>query len=822
MTVGDALGQFLPKPEAGTVGEAFGDTFVEPERRDQFTVGGRETGVDIPDAARPIMNFAEAFNQQLAKFLSAPIELIEEGFRAVGVDPLKEPGDATRATIDAFESVGISATPMEGLSEELGKNAFSGMLSLAALTAAAPAAVARTAVSDPSTTQRVVNDLGRFFIKRPGIAATTEAGAVTGQTIGGREFGPAGEISGAVIGGMSAATVGPALRFGVKNLPVVAAATIGGAVGAPAGLPGVIGGSGLAGVAAKKVTGSVVRSAQRLLGRVPPLEPEPLLVPPREGAATSAAAQAVESGLATSEREITSILSKLPQQTAEEASVALRAGLDRALRIARTQESAGFTDEFLAERTAADELVAAAQEMLATLKPKSPGTPTEQIRRVINEFTQKTSAEAQKRLQVLRESVGGQAGQENLVAKEVTAGEIQAFRADLLDAARSNGAGPNPSRRMVRNLNILADAALDSMKAVDEEVIDAARATSRRLNELFFRGPVGRVMRRTTAGESAVEEEAAAQTLLRRPAGFRQIGPIAKEFGSQEVEGLTRDSIRALFRVAAEQGGQSAQLWLRRNASAVDSFADEAIKLQGIADNLAAAHATKAATEKGALARFASQDPEIGIRRVFSSANPAQTAREIITKINSDPEAVSGFRSEILAELFRLNGFSAVKLKADLDAGKTRRLIEAALPDDMFARLKNIVNTAAKVETGTARVPGVAVPILGPILGLTARFIGAGLGRRVAAIGGGQATIQQTGAAATFSKTFMERITGKINPAEAFARAVSDPEFERLMLTAMPVTAKEVTALSRSLRALISAEAAARAAATGRDNRRDQ
>lgn len=806
LTVGDALGSIIEEQQ--TVGEAL--TFLEPRDPDEFTVGGYKTGVPIPNAARPIMNFAEAFNQHLAMFLAAPVELIEMGFRAAGADLFLKPGDATQATIEAFESVGVDATPLVGLSNEIGGNAFRGMLALAGLTVAAPAAVIKTSVSNPSTIQRIINDLGRFFLEKPGVAASAEAGAAVVSAIGERAGGPLGEVTGALVGGVGAGAVPSIARIAGKNIPVVLGSSLGAVAGTAGGLSGVLGGAGLGGILAKKATGAATRAWDRLRGRVPPLEPEPILPTVREGLATSEAAQVVETNLAIAEREITNILALLPKQSAEQTSVALKAGLERAVRIARTQESAGFTDEFLAETTTADELVAVARDMLARLKPASPGTPTEQLRRILTEFTAKPkppTAEQRQQLAVLQETLGAAGADAAPVAKKVTAEQIQAFRSDLLDAVRSNGAGPNPSRRMVRNLNILADAALDSMKAVDETVIDAARATSQRLNQLFFRGPVGRVMRKTSAGEPVIEEEVAGATLLRRPAGFRQIEPIAEEFGVSDLEGLTRDSIRAMFRVAAEQGGE--RMFMRRNASAIESFADEAIILRGLADELAVLQATKTAMQKGAFANFAAQDPEVGIRRVFSAANPARLAREIINRIRSDPDAVNGFRGEVLAELFKRNGFSAVKLKADLASGKSMRLLESILDAASLKRLKNVVDIAAKVEVGQLRVPGIGVPILGPILGLVSRYVGAGVMREA-----GARTIQQTGAGATFAKTFVQRITGKIDPATAFARAVTDPAFERLMLSATPVTSKEVAALNRSLRLLISTEAATRAAIT--------
>lgn len=788
-TVGEAFGG-----RSTTIGEAFGRKSGIP-----LTLGGRETGIVLPEAAQPIFDFLQGFNKRVAEATAAPIELIDKGLRLAGGSLLEKPGNATRAVKRAFKGIDIPTAALDGLAADIGKGTFEGVVSLAALTAAAPVAVAKTAVAIPTTAQRVVNDLARFFVERPGIAAVSEAGAVVGAEVGKRIGGPTGEVAGALTGAIGAGAGVQAVKIGAKAIPVVTAAAGGALIGgAAAGPSGAVATGGLAALGTNKLINVTGRGVRRVFGREAPPEAEPIFAPPREGAATSAAKEVIERDLATAERQIAEILATLPEQPPETTSIALRDGLARALKVARAVEKKAFSEGFLAEETTATPLVEAARSMIQSLKKASPKTPNAELRRIINEFT------------VLKKAPSGKRKQR--VVREVTAGEIQDFRSDLLNTARNNGAGPNPSRGLVRNLNILADAALDSLRQVDEEAVNTAITTSRRLNDLFFRGPIGRVMRRTAAGESAVAEEATTGKLLQRPAGFRQIAPIAEEFETGDIVPLTRDAIRATFRAAAEQEGKSAQIFLRKNRSAIESFADEAIKLQGVADELAAAQASKLGAQNGALARFAAQDPQIGINRIFSSANPAETATEIMSRLKGDPEALAGFTNEILAELFRRSGFSAKRLLSEISGGRILRLLESVLPETKLARLKNIVNIGAGVETGELRVTGIRQPILGSLMGLAARFIGAPIAGRVAALGGRAPTIQQTGAGATGAKALMLRLQGKIDPADAFALAVADPAFEKIMLTKVPLTAKELVTMNRSIRAIIATEAAARAA----------
>lgn len=788
-TIGEALGE---KSGTTTIGEALGRKGGIP-----LTFGGRDV-VRVPEAARPIFDFFQGFNKRVAEAIGAPIELIDKGLRLAGTSLLEKPGNATRAVKRAFKSIDIPTDKIDSFAADIGEGTFDGVVSLAALTAAAPVAVANTAAKS-TTVQRVVNELGSFFVKSPGVAAVSEAGAVVGAKVGKRIGGPTGEVVGALAGGVGAGGAVTAVKIGVKAIPVVTAASGGALIGgAAAGPSGAVATGGLAALGTNKLINVGRRGVSRLFGRETPPEAEPIFAPPREGAATSAAKEVIERDLATAERQIAEILETLPEQTPETTSIALRDGLARALKVARAAEKAAFSEGFLAEETKANSLVEAARSMIKSSKKASPKTPNAELQRIINEFT------------VLKKAPGKKT--KRRVVREVPAGEIQDFRSDLLNAARNNGAGPNPSRGLVRNLNILADAALDSLRQVDEEAVNTAISTSRRLNDLFFKGPIGRVMRKTTAGEPAVAEEATTGKLLQQPAGFRQIAPIAEEFEAGDIVPLTKDAIRATFRAAAEQEGKSAQIFLRNNRSAIESFADEAIKLQGVADELAAVQATKLGAQKGALARFSAQDPQIGISRIFSSANPAETATEIMSRIKGNPEALAGFTNEILAELFRRSGFSAQRLKGEISGGRILRLLESVLPETKLTRLKNLVDISAGVETGELRVTGIRQPILGPVLGLTARFVGAALGRKAAAIGGQAPTIQQTGAAATGVKAFVLRLQGKIDPADAFALAVADPAFERVMLTKVPLTSKELVAMNRSIRTIIATEAAARAA----------
>jgi len=752
---------------------------------------------EVPESIQPsmqsIMNFFSGFNRQIAKLVSAPVELVDDAMRIAGTNLLESPGNATDAVVRAFETVGIDSTPVEGFAADLGANTLNTILSLGAVYAAAPTLLAQGAAKAPELTTRVGAELGKIVQTHPALVSATEAGATIGATAGEREGGPAGAMAGALAGGAAPAGVVPLTRFGLRHIPTIAfggvGATTGGILGGPLGAVGggLIGGK--TAIAGRRLAEKAVR---RMLGKEQFEEQSILREDISPGTARAAVEDSLDKQVLETQIEIENIFARLPEDP-EEASILFRAGLKDALEEARKLESSLYTNKFLAKTTGADPLVIAAKTMRNKIASASPASPTEELDRIANEFTKTV----------------GKKGAKREVGRRVTGLRLQQFGSDLLDAQRAALSGLAPNRRLARNLSILKNAVDNALSQIDPIPVSKAKQTSKKLNDLFFKGPVGRVMRRTRAGELSIPEEQTVQTLLKRPGGFRQISKIASEFSVKELEPLTRQAIRSEFRAAAEQGGKNSTRFLKRHKSAINSFSDELIQLQGEAEKLVKLEARHAAIQKSSLTRFVERDPQVAFQRLYLAKDPAAEANGIITTLDDNPEDVLAFQNEFLVDLFKRGGFSAEKIKAMISQPKTERLVNTVLENDpnRLARLTRVIDIASKLESGALTLEGVRQPVLGVLLDVTGRFTGAGIGRRLGKLTGG-ATIQQTGAAASFTKNIFLAMTGRLPPELAFSRAILDPKFEALMMTKVPKNSKELIDFRRAVRGFISSKTA--------------
>ena len=751
-----------------------------------LSVFGVPLAGDTPKILRPILGFTQEFMKGLAGLAALPVEAVDLALRQVGVKVLNKEGNAIEAFRDAMQAAGGSAEqPVSDLVAQLGKEGAEAFVMLAAVTAAAPAMVLKIAQQSPSVLRNIVDQIGRVVIQQPAVTAASEAGATIGGVVGEREGGPVGRVAGAVVGGMGTASIPKLVIIAGKKLPVITAMGTGAVVGGGvAGFPGALGGAGLFTMATNRAFRGVRNVARRHFGRPPPRQP--ILGEPQEGAVLSAVRRIEENEIRAVEAEIDAILRQLPTAPARR-SISLRASIDRAIKAAKKIESKAYSKEFLDQTTNPAPLVNAAKKMAAdpNLAPSSDAVPTKFIHRALSEFK----------------------------GKEVTGRQIQNFRSDLVTAARHAGTGSKANRSLARNIMELADAADDALRQIEADPVDIMHALSRRLNALFFDGPLGKVTR------GSVDPEDVTGRLLKQPRGFRQIEPIAKEFKSPSLVVMTRGSVRATFRAIAEQAGEksgaAATKFMKDFESAINSLADEAIVLQKATAKLVVAQAKRLGIQKGALGRFLANDPDadVALKRIFTAPNPAKMAGDIRRKLIEfgDDDALAAFEHDILAELFRRFGYSAANLKGVLDnRGNIRRLVEAALPESS-ARLFNLVDRAALIETGEETIPGVSrALVIGPLMQLVAKVAGSGFVKKIGKAFGSPATIQATGGGAAFAKAFTQRMTGKIDPEDIFAMAVRDPQFEQLLENAIPLDAQALKSFTAGVKALISAEAASR------------
>jgi hypothetical protein len=779
-------------------------------------------GFDVPEWASPIFNFGNSYKASLANLIGAPVELVDQAFRMAGSELLENEGDAQAALRRGFSAAGLPTDTVDGLSAELGKAAFESQVSLIAMAAAAPKMLLSAVQKAQPRMGEVVDQIGRWMIEQPWIAALTEFGTQMGGPIGERTIGDipvpftdgkhtlmSGEAIGGLVGGGAAGGLPGFVKVAGKSVPTVSGLATGAAVGAPFG-PGVAIGTAVIG---KTVAQRTAGSAWRFFRKGTTPRPDDTMLPePRPMSAASRVDEYVQTQMLQAEKKIDDVIASLPPQDAEEYSIALREGLYKAQKAARAIESEAYPDWFLKQQTEdVGGLIEAAVKMSNQLDIASPRRPSGEISRILRQFGEKTEI--------------GYVSRDNVYGSE-----LQSLRSDLAWAARDARSGESPNKPLAINLEKLVDAADAELRRLPggDEQVDYMHKISKELNDFFFRGPMLELFRKRKSGAPLVPPGKTADKLLVQERGLGQIRGIAERYDQPGLMPLTRNAVRAHFRKVLERAeskpsgpatrgrpGAAAQRWMQKHESAVNSFADESVKLQQYTDQLLAAQNEIIGINKGSLLRFTKKDPDKGVDAIFGSGNPAQSAAEIRAIVAKDPEALAGFEHDFLVQLFQRNRYSAKKLYDSLTeghpekrkfGGATARLVEAALGEEKALRLLDIAKRVSMIETGETKITGVGGPIFHYVYDFAARVGGA------AAVKGiiDQPTIQQAGAGATFTTSFVKRLAGKLDYSEVFSLVVNDPKWEQIVMNEVPLTAKDVRKLNNQMRMLFALEEATR------------
>lgn len=408
---------------------------------------------------------------------------------------------------------------------------------------------------------------------------------------------------------------------------------------------------------------------------------------------------------------------------------------------------------------------------------------------------------------LLRKRTDPATGQQ-VTIKQLSARELQGLRSNLLETVRT--ARSRGKRNKARIASELAEAVRLDIEAanIDVPAFNAARAFSKRYNDIFTSGPIGRVLRLTPEGGEAVSARVTMERLLRDPEGPQAIRTLAEqpEFGRRQLIVEAENALRADFGERAAAGGGPVKL--RRQRRALREFPEVARELVEANDLLRNGLARRRELERGALARFTEADSQQAIKRLISSIDPAGDAGRLVTTLQGDQTALQGLRTGIIEELWRSGGGDAKGFARLLAQPKTERLIQTVLSPRDLRRLNRI--TAAATDISTTR-QSIARTLLTSTARIGFRIGGAQVGRQLAGVTGG-GTVQTPGIVSRAASQTFDRLFVALPPEELMARAVVDSRWERTILSRAPKDLPEMRILLRRVRRLLGAEAGARAA----------
>ena len=777
---------------------------------------------DLPAPAQALVDTTDGFNKLLAEALGTAInvnpvsqgpKLVNQALELLGQEGfLDNPGDGVQALKSAFEKLGLTTgEEIDNTANDVGRALFQNMLIAATIFASAPS---MAVMQGEGLMANLLRNLGQETIRRPGVVAGAELGA----TVGGEildTYGPLGEIAGNILGG----AVGGGAVAGARDLPrkaldvgkaALKGSTLGGAGGA------LFGDAGMAAFGAG--TGGAVRSIPalwRALRRsLPEVDPQPTLRGSPGGAedAMNFAREAVAGDKARVDNTIIATINKVrgdpvtgrrgepvsrgdPLKSAER----MRFGLKRAFRAARQDERKLWRKVNSKQPVDVTGLKQFANRMVsanAKLAPENlPGDMINRIRSI-------------SKTKYVR---GPDGKRQRVQTPETTIRELLALRGVINAQLRE----PITNDTLRKNLTMLQDRILDEIgKAYPNNPdIQAARDYSRWLHDRFTRGPIGDFINRRQGADNVTDPGQAIEQMIRREKAGADIADVAQRLDRPSLETQAASYIRNRFRDLASEmdaaGAQAGTKWLRkpevqrfmRNFPKVDAEMDIAQR------NLTEQLAEVRNIEQSALTKFAGvEGPQAAIKRVFTNPKKIGDVRQIVARLSEDENAINGFRSGIVSELFRAGGTSPSRSLALMGDKDIRNAMREVFTTSQFARLERIMQRAAQLETTGESTVRQGLQRGTNILG---RVVGAQLGRQVAHVTGG-GTVQTPGIFSSATAESLDRMFAQYMPAnELMIRAVVDPRWERVLYSRVPETLDELGALTKQLRGLTSSLTAA-------------
>ncbi|MGR3524894.1 MAG: hypothetical protein ACU0CT_02705 [Paracoccaceae bacterium] len=429
---------------------------------------------------------------------------------------------------------------------------------------------------------------------------------------------------------------------------------------------------------------------------------------------------------------------------------------------------------------------------------------------------------------VLRDLLLGEGGFGNAE----TVREMHGLYSELRRIARSAMAGNDQNKNMARIANNVAEGILADLGAVDGSTaigrqINEARAYSAALHETYDRGAVGRLLKRTIDGDTAIDPELALNRTVGRSGATAAVATRQLEEATvspRTTEAVT-DYIRDRFtRSAVSATGEftkgSAAKFMRDNAELMKRYPelrgelDAAVRQRESADAFAARIETRVRAlddaRRSATAAFLGGPPDRAIRAVLDAKVPAQAARRLANEASKDPsgQALAGVKAAFSDYLIQ-GQFTGRQLQDRLDESKFRSALSQVFNPGEIARLQRIATEMAKLDAARATAPSIGSNLSGAkpakVIEYLARVVAARQGAQFG--GGGGASLQTAQMASARARDFMNSIVSD-KASELLARAVEDPELFRSLMMDMGSVSLEKVGIPRILPYLIGTGAA--------------
>jgi len=380
-----------------------------------------------------------------------------------------------------------------------------------------------------------------------------------------------------------------------------------------------------------------------------------------------------------------------------------------------------------------------------------------------------------------------------------SAQELHNLYSKLREIARNARAGTQTRPKLARVADDIADAILRDLDATEAPTTDlgqrltAARNFSRSIHEKFDQGAVGRILKRTTAGDEAMTSEAA----LRRTVG------VGNEEGGAAVDSIrgaapttdadTQAFLRSGFSEAVMDASGNftrgkAATWLRNNQEALTRFPGLKRDLQNALRNRQNAESLVARFKATTAAGIANGPSDQAVTSILGSDNPATAARAVVATARKDPsgKALAGvkaaFSDRLIGQAVRPDGVLSGKGLQSLL--RDQRMVAALRQVFSAQELRNIRRIAGAVEGMQVSPSGGEEIINAPVNEVLRRVVQVAAAQKGGRIGQSSSMGGSLQTANIMQRTATRMLEGLQNTKarQLLVDAVQDPELMRALL----------------------------------------
>lgn len=351
--------------------------------------------------------------------------------------------------------------------------------------------------------------------------------------------------------------------------------------------------------------------------------------------------------------------------------------------------------------------------------------------------------------------------------KPQTVAEMHGLYSELRRISRNAMAGDEQNRNRARISNAIAESILEDLGAIDATTdigrsINTAREFSREMHQVFDRGTVGKLLKRTIDGDESVDPLLTLQRSIgsggtQALVGARDIraaadtGAVSNAVG-QYLRNQFADSVfdGGKFSVAKAQRFMTKNRELLAEMPEVRKVFDDAINAQQTASRVVSkADIVGKGIEKSIPSKFIAATPENAIQSVFNADRPSVAMAQLLRQARKDETgaAVEGLKGAFSEYLMRnstvfsdrgseLRGYRLKEFAESPDVAAVARQVYS---DADRNRLKIIASELQKLDQARLSSGGPeTMDILKPnsFVAIGARILGARIGAK---FGGGMA-----------------------------------------------------------------------------------